>query len=285
MKKNNTLLNRFFQKTKNINYSTALGILCSLLLFLFIIFFAANNPKSFLNPTGFFIVIAGTISAVCLSYPLRDIKQGIKSVRLIFQYESLNPQREADEIINVSKMWFNRDFIAIENVIDTINNPYLKTGFQLVVDQTPIEDILSLLKWRIARLRAKEKAEANIFHSMATFAPAFGMLGTLVGLINMLQIIVIKDISAIGFNMGVALITTFYGLILANLVFAPIAIKLERRTEQRIMIMSMVMEGITLIADRRSPSFVRETLKSFIAHYDNELKLDISPKNSNDLFN
>lgn len=267
-------LNKAFQKTKNVNYSTALGILCSLLLFLFIVFFAANNPLSFLNLTGFFIVIAGTVAAVFLSYPLRDIQQGLRSIRLIFQHEDHDPQREVDEIINVSKMWINRDFIAIENVIDTISNPYLKTGFQLIVDQTPVEDILSLLKWRIARLKAKEKAEANIFYSMATFAPAFGMLGTLVGLINMLQIIEAKDISAITFNMGVALITTFYGLILANLVFTPIAIKLERRTEQRIMIMSMMMEGITLIADRRSPSYVRETLKSFIAHYDNELKTD-----------
>ena len=268
------MLNRTFQKTKNVNYSTALGILCSIFLFLFIIIFAANDPKSFINLSGLFIVIAGTIASVLLSYPLRDIRHGLKSVKLIFLYESLNPRKEADEITNVSRMWFNRDFVAIENVIDTINNPYLKTGFQLVVDQTPTEDILSLLKWRIARLRAKEKAEANIFHSMATFAPAFGMLGTLVGLINMLQIIEMKDISAITYNMGVALITTFYGLILANLIFTPIAIKLERRTEQRIMIMSMVMEGITLIADRRSPSFVRETLKSFIVHYDNELKND-----------
>ncbi|MGR9046168.1 MAG: motility protein A [Gammaproteobacteria bacterium] len=271
---NKMLLNRFFHQTRNVNYSTALGIFFSLLLVLFIVFFAANDPKSFLNLTGLLIVIGGTLSAVFLSYPLRDIKQGLKSIRLVFQYESLNPQREADEIINVSRLWFTRDFIAIENVIDTINNPYLKTGFQLIVDQSPIEDVLSLLKWRIARLRAKEKMEANIFHSMATFAPAFGMLGTLVGLINMLQIIEIKDITAISFNMGVALITTFYGLILANLVFTPVAIKLERRTEQRIMIMSMVMEGITLIADRRSPSFVRETLKSFIAHYDDELKTD-----------
>ena len=100
------------------------------------------------------------------------------------------------------------------------------------------------------------------------------MIGTLIGLINMLQIIELRNITDITFNMGIALITTFYGLILANLVFTPIAIKLERRTEQRIMIMSMVMEGITLIADNRSPSFVRETLNSFIAHYDNELKMD-----------
>jgi len=256
---------------ETINYSTALGIVFSILLLLFIVFFAANNPITFLNIPGFIIVVVGTIAAVFLSYPLRDIKQGIKSIKLIFFYESLNPQKEADEIIRVAKLWFQRDSVAIENVIDSIHNPYLKTGFQLIVDKTPVDDILALLKWRIARLRAKEKAESNIFYSLASYAPAFGMLGTLIGLINMLEVIEMKDIAAITSNMAVALITTFYGLMLANLVFNPIAVKLERRTEQRIMIMSMVMEGITLIAERRTPSFVRETLHSFIANYDNEL--------------
>ncbi|MGZ4956279.1 MAG: motility protein A [Methylobacter sp.] len=257
---------------KKVNYSTAVGILLSIMLFIFIIVFAANDPLSFMNPTGLVIVIGGTIAAIFLSYPLRDIKHGLKSLKLIFFYESLNPQREANEIIAVSQMWFNKDKLSIENTIESINNPYLKTGFQLVVDHTPVEDILSLLKWRIARLRAKEKAEANIFYSLAAYSPAFGMLGTLIAMINMLQIIELKDIAGISYSMGTALITTFYGLIMANLIFNPIAIKLERRTEQRIMIMSMVMEGITLIADRRSPSFIRETLKSFIMHYDNELK-------------
>jgi chemotaxis protein MotA len=258
--------------SKTVNYSTAVGLGLSLLLGIYITVFAANDPLSFLNLTSLLIVIVGTIAAIFLSYPLRDIKHGLKSVKLIFFYESLNPQKEANEIIAVARLWFQKDTIAIENVIDTINNPYLKTGFQLVVDHTPTEDILSLLKWRIARLRAKEKAEANIFHRLADYAPAFGMLGTLIGMINMLQVIELKDIAGISYNMGSALITTFYGLILANLIFRPIAIKLERRTEHRIMIMSMVMEGITLIAERRNPSFIRETLRSFIAHYDNELK-------------
>lgn len=257
----------------SINYSTALGILFSCGLVFYIILFAANDPLTFINIPGFVIVLAGTISAVFLSYPLRDIKQGIKSARLIFFYQSHNPQKEADEIIAVARLWFQRDSLAVENVIENINNPYLKTGFQLIVDQAPIDDILALLKWRIARLRAKEKAESNIFHSLSSYAPAFGMLGTLVGLINMLQIIEIHDLSALTANMGVALVTTFYGLLLANLIFNPIAVKLERRTEQRIMIMSMVMEGITLIADRRTPSFVRETLYSFIANYDDELNV------------
>ncbi|MFA6053086.1 MAG: MotA/TolQ/ExbB proton channel family protein [Methylobacter sp.] len=269
MKHHKSLIKRIPSK---VNYSTALGVILSILLLVFIIKFAANDPLSFINPTGLFIVIGGTIAAIFLSYPLRDIKHGLKSIKLIFLYESLNPQKEANEIIAVSQMWFTRNTTAIENVINNINNPYLKTGFQLVVNNTPTEDILSLLKWRIARLRAKEKTEANIFYTLAAYSPAFGMLGTLIAMINMLQMIELKDIAGISYNMGTALITTFYGLIMANLIFTPIAIKLERRTEQRIMIMSMVMEGITLIADRRSPSYIRETLKSFIIHYDNELK-------------
>lgn len=270
--KKSKLKQAFVRHTEAVNYSTAIGLAFSLILIAFIIFYAANNPLTFLNIPGLAIVIIGTIAAVFLSYPLRDIKQGLRSIKLIFFYESLNPQKEADEIIAVARMWFQRDSIAIENVIDSIHNPYLKTSFQLIVDKTPVDDILALLKWRIARLRAKEKAESNIFYSLASYAPAFGMLGTLVGLINMLQIIEMKDISSITSNMAIALITTFYGLLFANLLFNPIAVKLERRTEQRIMIMSMVMEGITLIADRRSPSFIRETLNSFIVSYDNELE-------------
>ncbi len=270
--KNSKWFNYSFPHQPAINYSTALGIILSIALLIFIISFAASDPNTFINFPGLTIVVGGTLAAVFLSYPLRDVKQAIKSIRLIFFYESLNPQKEADEIIAVSKMWFKRDTIAIENVIDNIHNPYLKTSFQLIVDNTPLDDTLALLKWRISRLRAKEKAESNIFHSMASFSPAFGMLGTLVGLINMLEIIEIKDINSITSNMAIALTTTFYGLMLANLVFNPIAIKLERRTEQRIMIMSMVMEGVALIAEGRNPSFIRETLSSFIAQYDNELK-------------
>lgn len=253
------------------NYSTALGALLSIFLLYFIFFYAANDPLTFLNLPGLLVVIVGTIASMFLSYPLRDIKQSFRSIKLIIYYESLNPQKEADEIISVAKLWFHKDTTAIENVIDTIQNPYLRTGFQAIVDKTPTDDIMTLLKWRIARLRSKEKAESSIFYSLASYAPAFGMLGTLIGLINMLEIIELRDISSITANMAIALVTTFYGLLLANLVFNPIAVKLERRTEQRIMIMSMVLEGIALIAERRPPSFVRETLNSFIVNYDNEL--------------
>merc|ERR1712098_693853 len=102
-----------------------------------------------------------------------------------------------------------------------------------------------MLRWRIARLKAREHAEAQIFRTMATYAPAFGMIGTLVGLVNMLEVMDAGDLEVIGPRMAVALLTTFYGILLANLVFKPIAVKLERRTEERLITMNIVLEGIS----------------------------------------
>jgi chemotaxis protein MotA len=129
-----------------------------------------------------------------------------------------------------------------------------------------------MLRWRIARLKAREHAEAQIFRTMATYAPAFGMIGTLVGLVNMLEVMDSGNLDVIGPRMAVALLTTFYGILLANLVFKPVAVKLERRTEERLITMNMVLEGISLITKRRLPSFIEETLNSFIANYHDEIR-------------
>lgn len=159
----------------------------------------------------------------------------------------------------------------MEKQLEQVANPFLKTGLQLVVDLTPEEDILDLLQWRISRLRAKEHAEAQLFRVMASYAPAFGMLGTLVGLVNLMFLLGDGDMTAIGRQMAIALMTTFYGVLLANLVFKPVAVKLERRTEQRVVLMNMVMQGIAMMSNKRSPALIRETLNSFMAHYHDEI--------------
>jgi len=106
---------------------------------------------------------------------------------------------------------------------------------------------------------------------MGSYAPAFGMLGTLIGLVNMLFSMSDGGFDTIGLNMAVALITTFYGLILANLLFKPIATKLEDRTEQRVRTLGMALEAVNLISQQRTPSYIRETLYSFLADYDDEV--------------
>ena len=124
---------------------------------------------------------------------------------------------------------------------------------------------------RVVVFAKGEMAEAAIFRTMASYAPAFGMVGTLLGLINLMDLVGAGDLGAIGRQLAVALMTTFYGVLLANLVFKPIALKLERRTEERLVLMNMVLEGISMMCAGRSPSMMRETLKAFVAQFDDEM--------------
>ncbi len=253
------------------NFSTVIGVIAGVGIVGFVIWLTSNDAYAFLNLPGLIIVLGGTLAATLVSYPAHEFMRIFKLVGLVIHEKSLNGTRQVAEIEQLARKWFRDDIRGVEQQLDTIDNAFLKTGIQLVIDKTPLQDIIDLLHWRITRLRAQEQAEAQMFVSMATFAPAFGMLGTLIGLINMLSIMDSKNLTTIGLHLAIALVTTFYGLLAANLIFKPIATKLERRTEKRVMLMTMVMEGITLMSQRRTPSFIRATLESFIAQHENEL--------------
>nr|WP_298372989.1 MotA/TolQ/ExbB proton channel family protein [uncultured Halomonas sp.] len=259
------------------NASTLIGIVASLLLLACVLLFSADTAMSFLNLPGLLIVIAGTLSATFISYPLREVIRLARIIRVVFHRENSYVEEDVRELVAMARLWFQGDIRAVERTLTQTRNPFLRTGVQLVIDNTKEAEIIDLLRWRIARLKARELAEAQILRTMAAYAPAFGMIGTLVGLVNMLQTMSAGDVTIIGPSMAVALLSTFYGILIANLLCKPIAVKLERRTEQRLIAMNMVLEGVSLIAKRRSPSFVEETLNSFIANYHDEIRDPLEP--------
>lgn len=253
------------------NPSTLIGMAAGIAMLAIVLVFAAEEPSAFVNLPGLAIVLGGTLAATFISYPLREVLRVFGLIKTVLRNERLYTQRDMEELIQISRLWMQGDVRAVEQALKRVTNPFLRTGVQLVIDLTPEEDILDLLQWRISRLRAREHAEAQLFRVMASFAPAFGMIGTLVGLINLMYILEGGDLEVIGRHMAVALMTTFYGILLANLVFKPVAVKLERRTEQRIVLMNMVLQGISMMCEKRSPALMRETLKSFMAHYEDEI--------------
>ena len=255
----------------DMNASTLVGILIGMLLIVTSVFLSAEHPGLFLNLPGLLVVVGGTIAAVFISYPMQELRKVFKSFRHVWRHHELAVDREIEEIVRVSILLGKGRLSAIEDELAKVKNPFLHTGIQLVIDRTPPEDIESLLKWRIYKLRRSESAEAQVFRSMAAFAPAFGMAGTLLGLVNMLYAMGDSNFEVIGRNLGIALTTTLYGIVLANLLLRPVAIKLERRTEQRVMLMHMVLEGISMLGQNRNPSFIRETLNSFVAQYEDEI--------------
>lgn len=253
------------------NPSTLIGILASTVLLGVVIFYTSVDPFLFLDIPSILIVLVGTMAATFISYPLSEVVRIFGLIGTVMRNEKLYTQYDLDELINISRLWASGDIRAVENALEQVANPFLKTGVQLVIDMTPEEEILELLQWRISRMRAREHAEAQLFRVMASYAPAFGMIGTLVGLVNLMFLLGDGDIALIGQQMALALMTTFYGILLSNLLFKPVAVKLERRTEQRLVLMNMVLQGVSMMSQKRGPAMMRETLNSFMAQYHDEI--------------
>lgn len=253
------------------NPSTLIGIVASIVLLGAVLFFSAEDAAAFIDIPSLGIVVIGTLAATFISYPLSEVLRIFRLLGTVLRNERLHTDQDIDDLIAISRLWMKNDIRQVESALEGISNPFLKTGVQLVIDHTPEHDIVDLMQWRVSRVRARERAEAHLFRTMASFAPAFGMLGTLVGLVNLLFLLGDGDMAAIGQQMALALMTTFYGILLANLLLKPVAVKLERRTEQRVIVMNMIMQGVSMMCQKRSPSLMRATLNSFMEEHEDEI--------------
>jgi len=253
------------------NPSTLIGAAVGLLTLVIVVALSATNASMYVNLPGLAIVLGGTCAALFIAYPLSEVLRIFKLVRTVFRNDQHDQQRDIEELATMAQLWMNTDVHKVEQELKKVLNPFLRTGVQLIIDNTPEDQIIEVLQWRVARLRAREQAEAQMFRVMATFAPAFGMLGTLIALINMMAVLGDGSMTTIGQHLAVGLMTTFYGILLANLICKPIALKLERRTARRVESMNMVLQGISMMCEKRGPAVVRETLNSFVLHIEDEI--------------
>lgn len=163
------------------NPSTLIGMLASVALLAVTLVYSAEDPALFVDLPSLGIVVVGTFAATFISYPLGEVLRIFTLIATVMRNERLYTEDDIEELVKISRLWAGGDLRAVERELAQVRNPFLRTGVQLVIDMTPEDDILELLQWRISRLRAKEHAEAQLFRVMAGYAPAFGMLGTLVG--------------------------------------------------------------------------------------------------------
>ena len=249
-----------------------LGGLLALLLAAGLMALSADGPVSLINMTGLSIVVLGTLGAVLVSYPWREVLRIVRLAVRVFRHPGNRNERDIQSLVYLARLWFSGDPRKVEAALGEVRNPFLRTGVELIIDNTPEQEVLDLMRWRMVRMKARERGEAQMFRTMALYAPAFGMVGTLVGLVNMLAVIDLGDLALVGEHMAVALLSTFYGILLANLVFKPVAVKLERRTEERLITMNMIMEGVSLLSRRQAPAFIEATLNSFVVQHQDELQ-------------
>ena len=245
-------------------FSNFAGVFLLLLFIALMVGFSADQPLAFLNLPGILIVLGGTLTAMLLSFPTKEVVAAIKQARVLTEALNRDFSNESKLILHFATLWFRNQAALIDRDLERLDNEFLKKGLQMVRDREPAEDVMAHLNWRISQERARHTAVINLYRAMANYAPAFGMVGSLVGLVNMLHTIGSGDLSAVSSDMGIALVTTFYGLLLANLLFKPIASKLEQRRQLSIIQLTIMAEGIALIQQQRTPSVIRDTLMAFL---------------------
>lgn len=251
--------------------STLAGIVGTAALLWFSLTGAGETAGYYWDPESLAIVLGGTLAATVSSYRTGQLLTGLRSLGALFRDE---PPVEPDirRLVGVVRLVQAHQVQKAEAEIATIGNPFLRLGLQLALDNTPVEDLQHMMQFRIEKLIERESTDIKVFRTMGEFAPAFGMFGTLLGLVGMLQELGSGDLLSIGRNMAVALVTTVYGVIFANLVFKPIANKLEQRMVQRVAMLNILLDGILLMRLGRNAGTVEDALTTVVRDYRDEIR-------------
>lgn len=233
----------------------AFGVICAGIML-------GSSIMIFIDIPSVLIVVVGTLFAATVSFRGKDLLNLLPVTKNAF-FSSTKPiQSLAQSLIEMSIRARKEGLLALEGVIADAKDPFLAKGIQLVVDGHEVENVDRILSAEIEAMEDRHSQGANLFVSMATYAPALGMIGTLIGLVQMLQSM--DDPSSIGPAMAVALITTFYGAIMANVIFSPLAGKLLIRAKEESALKEMILTGVLAISNGDNPRIVEQKLNSFL---------------------
>lgn len=218
---------------------------------------------NFWDVASVFITFGGAFSCILASYSMSDFFGGLKSFTLVFKVPAANTPEIIKKIIELSNVARKEGLLALEEASNDIDDPFLKKGILLIVDGTDPELVRAIMETELVNVDSRHRGRINFWKDLGAMGPAWGMIGTLIGLVNMLK--KLSDPDAIGPQMAVALITTFYGSLLANWICAPVASKLTANNEIEMMTKEIMIEGLLSIQAGENPRVIEEKLKSFLA--------------------
>ncbi|HOK19211.1 MAG TPA: motility protein A [Thermosynergistes sp.] len=241
--------------------ATVLGLILAVVLVVGGIV-TGGEPGAFVDIASVLITVGGTFGAVIMSNPMERIRDLGKILHKAFFAESPDLVELVQTLVSFAEKARREGLLALEEDAMQLEDGFLRKSIQLVVDGTDPELVKAILDAEIGILEERHVGNKQMFDTMAELAPAFGMLGTLIGLIQMLKNL--NDPDALGPGMAVALITTFYGSVLANIFGIPISRKLSVRTSQEVLSRELMVEGVLAIQAGENPRIVEEKLKIFL---------------------
>ncbi len=248
--------------------ASIIGLVVCFILMIFGILFEKPVTAifAFLDAPSALITFGGSFCCILASYKLPDFIAGLKSFTLILKLSTMNVSEIIQKIIDLSNIARKEGLLSLEEAASDIDDEFLKKGILLIVDGTDPELVRGIMETELVSVEGRHKEKIGFWENLGGMGPAWGMIGTLIGLINMLKDM--NDPSSIGPSMAVALVTTLYGSVLANWICAPVATKLKGKNDEEMMVKEIEIEGLLSIQAGENPRVIEEKLKSFLAPKD-----------------
>ncbi|SDJ66342.1 flagellar motor protein MotP [Salimicrobium halophilum] len=249
---------------------TPIGITLGFIMIMAGIMFngGVGGIRSFIQATSVFIVLGGTIAALLVNFNMIELKLAYRAVKVSFSKDSMELPDLIRLFVKLSERARREGLLALEAEVDELEDPFIKKGILLSVDGIEPEVINDIMSAEVSAVEERHQRGRAIVEKAGEYSPAWGMIGTLIGLILMLEDL--NDPATLGPQMAVALLTTLYGTFLANLVFLPMAGKLANKTDQEIFKKQVVIEGVIGVQSGQNPKILEEKLSAFLSDEEKE---------------
>ena len=222
-----------------------------------------ENIGRYVDPASAIITFGGAFFSVMASKTMKDYIGGLKSFTLIFKAPVWDARSMIQKIIDLSNIARKEGLLSLEEAAGDLDDDFMKKGILLIVDGTDPDLVRGIMETELISLEDRHKNKIAFWEDLGAMGPAWGMIGNLIGLVNMLY--EMSDPSSLGPSMAVALLTTFYGPLLANWICAPVAGKLKSNNAAEMMMKEIMIEGLLSIQAGENPRVIEEKLKSFLS--------------------
>lgn len=248
-------------KSPTVDYATGLGILAAFGL-VFLAITLGGGATSFFDISSLAVVVGGTLGATLIHYPLEALLRTANIIRPAFFPDAASRIHRVQRLLELARKSRGAGTLALESDIMRENDPFFRKCLELLVDDLPPEEVERILEIELTHLEDRHRSGAQLLQTMGTIAPAMGLIGTLIGLVQMLDHM--DDPSQVGPGMALALLTTFYGAMLAYIVFLPLAGKLRARSREETLLKELTLEGTVCIIKGTNPRIVEQHLMCFL---------------------
>lgn len=246
--------------------TAVLALSIGLLMVLITHIFDGGSVSVLIQPTAFFIVVGGSLCASILNFNYPTVKNAFKNAKSIFYKEENKTSKVINDIIQLSYYAKKNGIFALQSVISNVHDSFLTRGIRLAIDLNNPQLLYELLSAEISYQEEEELKSSRVFEALGGYAPTFGIVGAVIGLIQVMSHI--QNIHLLGTGIATAFVATLYGVGCANLILLPIAGNLKQRTREKILLKELTLQGILSIVMQEHPAIVEEKLISYLKfHY------------------